>query len=134
MRQLAVDGELIVVLAQIARDVVGVRSGRCGLVVTTRLAHHRNVVVGAIHGGTNKVNGTGVHADIVLVDLLLMDGLGDQAPIGAHHKAAHLGTDCHIAHAGGNQNLVVGRVHPFTDGVDVVGLLLGQVGDTDAAG
>ena len=134
MRQLAVDGELVIVLAQIARDVVGVRNGRCGLVVATRLAHHRDVVVSAIHGGTNEVDGTGVHADIVLVDLLLVDGLGDQAPIGAHHKAAHLGTDRHIAHAGGNQNLVVGRVYPFTDGVDVVGLLLGQIGDTDAAG
>lgn len=83
MRQLAIDGELVVVLAQIARDVVGVRDGRCGLVVATQLAHHRNVVVSAIHGRTNQIDGTGVHADIVLVDLLLVDGLGDQASVGA---------------------------------------------------
>ena len=63
-----------------------------------------------------------------------MDGLGDQAAVGPHHKAAHLGANGHIAHAGRNQDLVVGRVHPLADGVDVVGLLLGQVGDADAAG
>ena len=63
-----------------------------------------------------------------------MDGLGDQAAVGAHHKAAHLGADGYIAHAGRNQDLVVGRVHPLADGVNVVGLLLGQVGDADAAG
>ena len=63
-----------------------------------------------------------------------MNGLGDQAPIGAHHKAAHLGTDRHIAHAGGSQNLVVGCVYTLADGVDVVRLLLGQVGDTHTAG
>ena len=134
MRQLAIDSELVVVLAQIARDVIGVRDGRCGLVGAARLTHHRDVVVSTIHGGTNEVDGTGVHADIVLVDLLLVDSLGDQTAVGAHHKAAHLSADGHIAHAGGNQDLVVGRVHPLADGVDVVGLLLGQVGDADAAG
>ena len=134
MRQLAVDGELVVVLAQIARDVVGVRDGRCGLVVATRLAHHRNVVVSAIHGRTNQIDGACVHADIVLVDLLLVDGLGDQASVGAHHKATHLGADRHIAHAGRNQDLVVCRVYSLADDANVVGLLLGQVGDADAAG
>ena len=134
MRQLAIDSELVVVLAQIARDVIGVRDGRCGLVGAARLTHHRDVVVSAIHGGTNEVDGTGVHADIVLVDLLLVDSLGDQAAVGAHHKAAHLSADGHIAHAGGNQDLVVCRVYSLADGANVVGLLLGQVGDADAAG
>ena len=134
MRQLTIDGELVVVLAQIARNVVRVCDRRRGLVGATRLAHHRNVVVGAIHGRANQIDGTGVHADIVLVDLLLVDGLGDQAAVGAHHKAAHLGADGHIAHAGRNQDLVVCRVHSFADGMDIVGLLLGQVGDADAAG
>ena len=63
-----------------------------------------------------------------------MDGLGDQAAVGAHHKAAHLGADGHIAHAGRNQDLVVCRMHSLADGVNVVGLLLGQIGDADAAG
>ena len=63
-----------------------------------------------------------------------MDGLGDQAAVGAHHKAAHLGADGHIAHAGRNQDLVVCRVYPLADGVNVVGLLFGQIGDADAAG
>ena len=134
MRQLAIDGELVVVLAQIARDVVRVCDGRCGLVGAARLAHHRNVVVGAIHGRADQVDGACVDADIVLVDLLLVDGLGDQAAVGAHHEAAHLGADGHVAHAGGNQDLVVGSVYPLADGVNVVGLLLGQIGDTNAAG
>ena len=134
MRQLAVDGELVVVFAQVARDIVRVRDGSCGLVGATRLAHHCNVVVSAIHGRTNEVDGTCVHADIVFVDPLFVNGLGDQAPVGAHHKAAHLGADRHIAHAGGNQDLVVGRVYTLADGVDVIGLLLGQVGDTHTAG
>ena len=125
MRQLTIDGELVVVLAQVARDVIRVRDRCCGLVRATRLSHHRNVVVGTIHSGTNEVDGACVHADIVLVDLLLVDGLGDQAAVGAHHKATHLGVDGHIAHAGGDQNLVVGCVYALADGVDVVSLLLG---------
>ena len=134
LRQLAIDGELVVVLAQIARNVVRVCDRSRGLVGATRLAHHRNVVVGAIHGRADQIDGACVDTDIVLVDLLLVDGLGDQAAVGAHHKAAHLGADGHIAHAGGNQDLVVGRVHSLADGVNVVGLLLGQIGDADAAG
>ena len=134
MRQLTIDGELVVVLAQIARNVVRVCDGCSGLVGAARLAHHRNVVVDAIHGGADQIDGARIDADIVLVDLLLVDGLGDQAAVGAHHKAAHLGADGHIAHAGRNQDLVVCRVHSFADGMDIVGLLLGQVGDADAAG
>ena len=126
LRQLTVDSELIVVLAQVARDVIRVRDRCCGLVRAARLSHHRNVVVGTIHSGTNEVDGACVHADIVLVNLLLVDGLGDQAAVGAHHKAAHLGADGHIAHAGRNQDLVVCRIHSLADGVNVVGLLLGR--------
>ena len=92
------------------------------------------MVVGTIHSGTNEVDGACIDTDIVLVDLLFMDGLSDQAAVGAHHKATHLGADRHIAHAGGDQNLVVGCVYAFADGVDVVSLLLGQVGDTHTAG
>ena len=92
------------------------------------------MVVGTIHGGADQIDGACIDTDIVLVDLLLVDGLGDQAGVGAHHKAAHLGVDCHIAHACGDQDLVVCRVHSLADGVNVVGLLFGQVGDADAAG
>ena len=92
------------------------------------------MVVSAIHGRTDQIDGACIDTDIVLVDLLLVDSLGDQAAVGSHHIAAHLGADGHIAHTGGNQDLVVGRVHPLADGVNVVGLLLGQIGDADAAG
>ena len=92
------------------------------------------MVVGAIHGRANQIDGACIDTDIVLVDLLLVDSLGDQAAVGTHHKAAHLSADGHIAHAGGNQGLVVCRVYSLADGANVVGLLLGQVGDADAAG
>ena len=95
------------------------------------------MVVGAIHGRADQIDGACVDTDIVLVDLLLVDGLGDQAAVGAHHKAAHLGADGHVAHAGGNQgdtSSYAAGVYPLADGADVVGLLLGQVGDADAAG
>ena len=92
------------------------------------------MVVGAVHGRTDQIDGACVDTDIVLVDLLFVDSLGDQAAVGPHHKAAHLGADGHIAHTGGNQDFVVDRVHPLADGVNVVGLLLGQIGDADAAG
>ena len=92
------------------------------------------MVVGAIHGRTDQIYGARINTDIVLVDLLFVDSLGDQAAVGPHHKATHLGADGHIAHTGGNKDFVVGRVHPLADGVNVVGLLLGQVGDTDTAG
>ena len=83
------------------------------------------MVVGAIHGRTDQIYGARINTDIVLVDLLFVDSLGDQAAVGPHHKATHLGADGHIAHTGGNKDFVVGRVHPLADGVNVVGLLLG---------
>ena len=92
------------------------------------------MVVSAVHGRADQVDGACIDTDIVLVNLLLVNGLGDQAAVGTHHKATHLGADGHIAHAGRNQDLVVGSVYPLADGVNVVGLLLGLIGNADAAG
>ena len=49
-------------------------------------------------------------------------------------KRAHLGADGHIAHAGREPGSRRMPRTPPADGVNVVGLLLGQIGDADAAG
>ena len=61
-------------------DVVRVRDGAAVLSGPSRLTHHRDVVVSAIHGRADQIDGACVDTDIVLGDLLLVDGLGDQAP------------------------------------------------------
>ena len=92
------------------------------------------MVVGAVHGRPHQVGGAGVHADVLLVDVLFVDGPGHQMAIGPQHEPAQLRTDGHVAHPGGYQDLLIGPPHPFADGGDVVGGLLRPVGDAHAAG
>ena len=42
------------------------------------LAHDGDVVIGAVHGRAHQVGGAGVHADVLLISVLFVDGLGDQ--------------------------------------------------------
>ena len=63
-----------------------------------------------------------------------MEHLGDQVAVGGQHKAAQLGAQGHIAHAGGHQDLLISLAHALADDGDVVGRLLGTVGHTHAAG
>ena len=63
-----------------------------------------------------------------------MEHLGDQVAVGCQHKAAQLGAQSHIAHAGGYQDLLIGLPHALTDDRDVVGSLVGTVGHAHAAG
>ncbi len=98
------------------------------------LAQDAHVVVGAVDGGAHKVGGTGVHADVLLVDMLLVDGLGDEGAEGREHEAAHLGEDGDVAHACGHEDAVVGLVHAGADDGDVVLGLLGAVVDAHATG
>ena len=127
-RQHPVNGELVVVFAQGAGDVVHVVTG--GVL----LAHDGDVVVGPVHGGPHQVGSAGVHPDVVLVGLLLVEHPGDQMAVGGQHEAAQLGAQGDIPHAGGHQNLLVGPADPLTDDGDVVGGLIRAVGDAHAAG
>ena len=63
-----VDGKLVVVLAQAADHIVLVVAG------SVLLAQHGDVVVGAVHGRAHQVGGTGVHTDILLINVLFVDG------------------------------------------------------------
>src|SRR5699024_3368682 len=99
-RQHPVHGELVVVLAQAAHHVVFVVAG--GVL----LAQHRDVVVGAVHGRAHQVGGAGVQADVLLIDVLFVDGGGDQRAVGPGHEPAHLGKDGNVPHAGRDQDLL----------------------------
>ena len=91
-----VHGELVVVLAQGAGDVVLVVAG---LVL---LAHDGDVVIGPVHGRAHQIGRAGIHADVVLVGLLLVEDPGDQMAVGGQHEAAQLGAQGHVTHAGGD--------------------------------
>ena len=123
----AVNGKLVAVLAQAAHHVVDVVAGR------VLLAEHAHVVIGAVDGRAHEVGGAGVHADIFLVDMLLMDGLGDEGAEGRKHETAHLGEDGDVAHAGRHQDAVVGLMDALTDDGNVVAGLLGTIVHTHAA-
>ena len=74
--------KFVVVLAQGPGNVVLVVAG--GVLLT----HDGDVVVGPIHGGPHQVGCAGVHPDVLLVDVLLMDGLRHQAAVRPKHIAA----------------------------------------------
>ena len=126
--QRAVHGELVVVLAQGARDVVDVVAGR------VLLAQDRDVVVRAVHGRAHEVGRAGVQAHVLLVRVLDVQHAGDEGAVGAGHVAAKLGLDGHVVEARGHEDLLVLRAHAAADGQDVRGLLLRAVGDAHAAG
>mgnify|MGYP002168474449 CR=1 FL=1 len=126
--QHTVDGKLVVVLAQTAHHIIHVVAG---LVL---LAQHSDVMVSAIHGGTHQVGSAGVQTDVLLIDVLFVDGRCHQSTVRAGGKAAHLGKDGHITHAGRHQDLLKLLAHTLADGHDVVLGLLRAVRDAHAAG
>ena len=132
--ELAVDGELVVVLAEPSRDVVGARCRLLRFVRAVCLPHHGDVVVRAVHRGTHEVGRAGVDADIVFVDALLVDSARDHAAVRPQHEASHLGVDGDVPHARRHENLLESASHALADGADVVGGLIGPVGDAHAAG
>ena len=101
LRQIAVNGKLVVILAQTAGHVVGMIAQR------VFLAEHGDMVICAVHRRAHKVRRAGVQTGILLIGMLLVDALGNQSAVRAKDKAAHLGVDGNIVHAGRNKNLVV---------------------------
>ena len=126
--QAALNGELVVVLAQAAGDVVHmVQDG-------VLLAQHGDVVVGAVHGRAHQVGGAGIQADVLPVDVLLVEHGGHQVAVGRQHEPAQLGKDGHIPQPRRGHDLLVAHPHPVADGLDVAPGLLGAVVHADAAG
>ena len=123
-----VHSELVAVLTQGAGDVVLVVAG--GVL----LARDGDVVVGPVDGRAHQVGSAGIHADILLVDVLFVDSPGHKAAIGPHHEAAQLAAQLHVPHPRGNQDLLIFLPHALADKGDVVLRLLRAVGDADAAG
>ena len=128
LREGAVDGELVVVLAQPSGHVVDVVAGR------VLLTHDGDVVIRAVHGGAHKVGGAGVYPHILLVGMLEVRRLGHQAAVGGQHEPAQLGEDGHVSHPGADQHLLICLAYAFTDDRNVVGGLVRAVGDSHAAG
>ena len=128
LRQHPVDGELVAVLAQGPGDVHPLRTG--GVL----LPGHGDVVVGAVDRRPHQVSGAGVHARVLLINMLEVEDLGHQTAVGGRHKPPQLAAQLHVPHAGGNQDLLELPAHALADEGDVVGLLLRAVGHADAAG
>ena len=63
-----------------------------------------------------------------------MDRPGHQTAVGPQHKAAQLRAQRHVAHTCGHQHVLVSVPHALPDHQDIVWLLVGAVGDADAAG
>ena len=63
-----------------------------------------------------------------------MQGTRDQAAVGAHHEAAHLAKDGDVSHARGDEHFLKRLAHAFADSVNVIGFLLGAIGDANASG
>ena len=97
------------------------------------LAHHGDVVVGAVHSGAHQVGRRRVKADIFFINMLFMDRGCDEAAVRAEHIAPQFGVYLDVAHAVRGQDLLVGLPHALADGFDIARLLLGEIGDTDAA-
>ena len=128
LRQHPVDGEFVVVLAQGTGHIVLVVAG------LVFLAQYSDVMVSAVHGRTHQVHGTGIHTDVFLMSMLLMDDLGHQMSVRCHHITTKLCVDCHITHACRYQNFLIYLTHAFADDSDVVGFLIRTVRNTDTTG
>ena len=128
LRQHPVNGKLVVVFAEGAGDVVFVVAG------LVFLAHDGDVVIGAVHGRPHQVGGAGVYADILLVGVFFVNRSCDQAAVGPQQEAAQLGADGNVAHACRHQDFLIGPADPVADGGDIIGRLIGPVGDPHAAG
>ena len=92
------------------------------------------MVVGPVHGRTHQIGRAGVHAHIFLVGVLEVEYPGHKAAVGTQHIPPQLGVDGHISHSRGDQDLLKLPAHSLADGGDVVGGLVGAVGDPYAAG
>ena len=126
--QHTVNGKLIIVLAQTADHIVFMVAG--GVL----FAQHGDVVVGTVHGRAHQVGSAGIQADILFINVLFVDGCGNQAAIRSQHKAPHLGKDGNVAHTGGHQDLLKLFADTLANGQDIIGALLRLVGNANAAG
>lgn len=128
LRKLAVDRELIVVLTQGTGHIIGVVA-RCIF-----LAKDRDVMVSTIHSRTHQVYRTGIHADVLLVDMFLVDCLCNKVSIRGKHETAKLCEQADIAKSGRDKHLIEYLVYTFANLQDIIAFLIRCIRDTNTAG
>ena len=127
-RQAALHGELVVILAQTAGDIIDmIQNG-------SFLAQNRDVMVSAIHGRAHQVSGAGIQTHILPVDVLLVQYRGDQVAVGSQHKPAQFGEDSNVIHPLGLQDTLIAAADTLAYHPDITTGLLRAVVHADAAG
>ena len=128
LRQLTVNCKLITILAKASRHII--------YMITWRifLAKNRNMMVCTVDGRTHQVGRTCIHSDVLLVNMLLMDCLGNKTSIRSEHESSHLGVDCNIPHTCRNKNFIISFMNALTDHMDIVWLLVRCIRDSDTSG
>ena len=91
------------------------------------------MVIGSVHGRAHQVHGAGIHPQILLMNMLLVNHLRHEMSIGPRHEASQLRVHGHVPHACRNQNLLKCHTHALAYGPDVVGLLIGTIGYADTS-
>ena len=98
------------------------------------LPHDRDVVVGPVHGRPHEVGGAGVDADVLLVNMLAVDGPGDQGSVRARHETAHFREEGDVSESGRHEDFFVYLFNAGADLCNVVRFLVRRVGNADTAG
>ncbi len=98
------------------------------------LAQNRDMMICPVHGRAHQVGGAGVDSDIVFISLFFMQDFGDQMPVGTQHETAAFSINGDISQAVRHQDLIIGSMDAFSDNGNVIGLLIGTIGDADASG
>ncbi len=128
LREHPVNGKFVIILAKRSRHVIHVVAGRI------LLAKHRDMMVCAVHGGTHQIHRAGIHTDILLVGVFLVNRLCHECTVRACHKAPHLRINRRVPHTRGHKHLIKNLVHAFADHPDIIGFLIGLVSNAHAAG
>ncbi len=125
--QHAVDGKLVVVLAQRPGYIIG-------MVARHRiLSHHGDMVIGTIQGGTHKIRHRCIKADIVLVLFRYMQDFADKVPIWTGDHPSTLEDNLKWIQACRNNHALIELMHIIADLCKVHRLLVGTVWYADAA-
>ena len=92
------------------------------------------MVIGAVHGRTHQIAGTGVHAGIFPVGMLEMPYFCDKTSVWTEHISAKFRIQRYIIHSGSSQDFIIDLTHLFTDQCDVIFSVFRLVGNSDSAG
>ena len=128
LRKITVNGKFIIVLTKRSCNVIQM------IARLILLAKNGNMMISTVHSRTHQVYCTGIHADIFLVGMFLMDCLGYQAAIRSHHETSQLSVDCHISHSFRNKNFLVNLAHTLSDHTDIIRCLFRTIRNTDTTG